>query len=196
MSSVNLSKTSSAVTVGGATDSVTALVNMSDGTVSRNVTVTPSNSNVKATVDGNGVITITGLSAGTSTISVHPAAVSGTSLDQTISVTVTAAGVTLGDLGGGLNLGSLASITTTALPDATVGTPYSQQVSAINIDSTAVWSATGLPAGLNINSSTGIISGTPTAATPSAGANVTITVTTSSGQTDSNVFPMNVRAAG
>ncbi len=59
-------------------------------------------------------------------------------------------------------------ITTTALPDGAVGTAYSATVQTQNaqgIVSFAVVSGT-LPAGLTLNSSTGVISGTPTANGP------------------------------
>ncbi len=56
------------------------------------------------------------------------------------------------------------TITTTSLADGTVGTTYSQTLTATG-DATIAWSIkTGtLPAGLTLNSATGEISGTPTA---------------------------------
>jgi len=54
------------------------------------------------------------------------------------------------------------SITTSSLPNGTVGTPYSAQLVGQNVD---IWSVTGgtLPGGLTLTS-TGLLSGTPTAA--------------------------------
>ncbi|HSZ30430.1 MAG TPA: putative Ig domain-containing protein, partial [Pseudonocardiaceae bacterium] len=63
---------------------------------------------------------------------------------------------------------------------STVGTAASLQVGATDSASgqTLTYSATGLPAGLSINSSTGLISGTPTTAGTS---NVTVTATDTTG---------------
>jgi len=58
-------------------------------------------------------------------------------------------------------------ITSAASANATVGTPFSYQILAIN--SPTQFGATGLPAGLTLNATTGVISGTP-----AAGGNVTI----------------------
>lgn len=57
-------------------------------------------------------------------------------------------------------------VTTTTLPNATVGTPYSQQLAATGGDGGYTWvQITGtLPAGLSLSTS-GLISGTPTTAT-------------------------------
>ncbi len=58
------------------------------------------------------------------------------------------------------------SITTTSLPAGTVGQPYSQTVTATGGTTPYTWSISvgSLPAGLTLNASTGVISGTPTAA--------------------------------
>jgi hypothetical protein len=57
------------------------------------------------------------------------------------------------------------SITTTALPDATVGTPYQQTLQASGGAAPVQWSVTpSLPDPLALDKVTGIISGTPTAA--------------------------------
>ena len=66
------------------------------------------------------------------------------------------------------------SITTTSLPAGFANSPYSATVAATGGTTPYTWSATGLPANLTINSSTGAISGTPTAAGTSS---VTVTVT-------------------
>lgn len=67
------------------------------------------------------------------------------------------------------------TITSGSLPKATVGTPYSYTVTASGTP-TPTFTATGLPAGLTIDATTGVISGTPT--TPGS---TTVTVTASNG---------------
>jgi len=55
-------------------------------------------------------------------------------------------------------------ITTTSLPDGTVGTAYTATVNATDADGdTLVYSLTTKPSGMSINSSTGLIAWTPTA---------------------------------
>jgi len=56
------------------------------------------------------------------------------------------------------------TITTSSLPAATVGQAYSVTVQATGGTGSRTWSALGLPAGLTIAASTGVISGTPTSA--------------------------------
>jgi hypothetical protein len=58
------------------------------------------------------------------------------------------------------------SMTTTSLPNGTVGTSYSQTLQSSGGTPPVSWSVTvgTLPAGLSLNSSTGVISGTPSAA--------------------------------
>lgn len=55
------------------------------------------------------------------------------------------------------------TITTTSLPAATAGSAYSTSVAASGGTAPYTYSASGLPGGLSISSSTGSISGTPTA---------------------------------
>jgi hypothetical protein len=68
------------------------------------------------------------------------------------------------------------SITTTALPGATTGVAYTGSVVASGGITPYTFSATGLPSGLSINSSTGAITGT---ATTAGAATASITVTDS-----------------
>ncbi len=77
------------------------------------------------------------------------------------------------------------------LPPAAVGTPYSYQVSVSPTPPPgAVYTATGLPAGLGINASTGLVSGTASSASIAAG---TISVT-SGGLTNTFNFTLVVGA--
>jgi len=89
-------------------------------------------------------------------------------LTKAFSITVTAPGTPL-------------TITTTTLSAATFGSAYSQTLAASGGSGAYTWSVTAgtLPAGLNLNASTGSISGTPTApAAPiAATSNFTIGVT-------------------
>jgi hypothetical protein len=92
--------------------------------------------------------------------------------------------------------GSTGSVTVTdpGTRSGTVGTATSLQVSATDTaGGTLSYGATGLPAGLSINTSTGLISGTPTTAgsyTP------TVTATDSTGPSGSTSFTWTITAAG
>jgi Putative Ig domain/PLD-like domain len=76
----------------------------------------------------------------------------------------------------------------------TVGTGVSLQISATDSapGQTLTYSATGLPAGLSINTSTGLITGTPTTA---ADYNVTVTATDTTGANGSASFTWDISAA-
>src|ERR1700729_395279 len=78
---------------------------------------------------------------------------------------------------------------------STVGTAASLQVGATDSASgqTLTYSATGLPAGLSINSSTGLISGTPTTAGTST---VTVTAKDTTGASGNAVFTWAVSSTG
>ena len=69
---------------------------------------------------------------------------------RSLSLTVTAA--------------SLSITTSRQLPDARLNEPYAQTITAAGGRPPYRWTSSGLPAGLTINSTTGQISGTPTAA--------------------------------
>lgn len=72
----------------------------------------------------------------------------------------------------------------------TINIPFEWQASAIGGTPPYTWSATGLPTGLSINSSTGLISGTPTAA---GTFNATITVTDDNSDTANDTASFTVQ---
>jgi hypothetical protein len=90
--------------------------------------------------------------------------------------------------------GNTVTVTNPGSQSGTVGTAASLQISASDSASgqTLTYSATGLPTGLSINASTGLISGTPTTAGTYS---VTITVKDTTGATGSASFTWTISAA-
>ena len=89
--------------------------------------------------------------------------------------------------GGGGTTGNTVTVTNPGSQTSTVGTAVSLQIKASDSASgqTLTYSATGLPAGLSINSSSGLISGTPTTAGSSS---VTVTAKDTTGASGSTSF--------
>ncbi|MFL6055114.1 MAG: putative Ig domain-containing protein [Actinoallomurus sp.] len=86
----------------------------------------------------------------------------------------------------GSGSGGSVTVTNPGNQSGTVGTPASLQISATDTaGGTLSYAASALPAGLSINSSTGLISGTPTTAGTS---NVSVTATDSTGPSGSTSF--------
>ncbi len=90
--------------------------------------------------------------------------------------------------------GNTVTVTNPGNQTGTVGTAASLQIAATDSASgqTLTYSATGLPAGLSINSTTGLITGTPTTAGPSS---VTVTVKDTTGATGSASFTWTINPA-
>jgi hypothetical protein len=93
------------------------------------------------------------------------------------------------------NGGNTVSVTNPGNQTGTVGTAVSLQIHATDSGTgqTLNYGATGLPAGLSISSSTGLISGTPTAAGTST---VTVTATDGTGASGSATFTWTVGTTG
>ncbi len=87
------------------------------------------------------------------------------------------------------------TVETTSLPGGTVGTAYSQTLTAVGGTSPYIWSISvgSLPAGLSLNASTGLISGTPTTVQT---ASFTAMVTDAASHTASQALSIAIGAAG
>jgi hypothetical protein len=87
----------------------------------------------------------------------------------------------------------ISSPTSSNLPSGVLGRSYSVDVDATGGDGSYVFTATGLPGGLNINSSTGTIVGTPTA---SGSFNVKVTVEDGNEDTASRSYTLTISETG
>ena len=107
----------------------------------------------------------------------------------------------VGNAFAGINVGSHITVPTSGVTvtnpgsqSSTVGTAVSLQISASSTNSGSLtYAATGLPTGLSISSSTGVISGTPTTAGTYSS---TVTVTDSTGATGTASFTWTVSSSG
>jgi phosphatidylserine/phosphatidylglycerophosphate/cardiolipin synthase-like enzyme/thiamine monophosphate kinase len=149
------------------------------GTFSYKATGLPTGLSISSTT---GVISGTASKAGTYTVTVTGTDTTGPSASATYTWTV------------GTTTGNTVTVTNPGSQTGTVGTPASLQVSATDSASgqTLTYSATGLPAGLSINASTGLISGTPTTATAYS---VTVTATDTTGAKGSASFTWTINPA-
>jgi hypothetical protein len=134
----------------------------------------------------------TSVPAGGNAVTVIPIAhaPSGSTFDMGMYAPV--GGLPVGSSSGG---GNTVTVTNPGNQTGTVGTAASLQVNATDSASgqTLTYSATGLPAGLSINTGTGLISGTPTTAGTSA---VTVTATDPTGASGSTSFNWTVSSTG
>jgi hypothetical protein len=97
-----------------------------------------------------GALSGTPTAAGTFTLSVSVRDVAGASASRTFTLTINGA--------------ALKITSDTLLPEATLASEFSTGMTATGGAGPYIWSATGLPGGLSIDPSSGVISGTPTAA--------------------------------
>jgi hypothetical protein len=129
-----------------------------------------------------GVISGTPTTAGTSSVTVTGTDSTGPTGSATFTWDVTS------------KTANVVTVTNPGSQTGTVGTAASLQISATDSASgqTLTYSATGLPAGLSISSSSGLISGTPTTAGTSS---VTVTATDTTGASGSATFTWTISAA-
>jgi hypothetical protein len=150
------------------------------GTLSYSATGLPAGLSISSST---GVISGTASTAGTSTVTVTGKDSTGPTGSATFTWTV------------GSPASNKVTVTNPGSQTGTVGTAASLQISATDSASgqTLSYSATGLPAGLSISSTTGLISGTPTTAADST---VTVTATDTTGATGSAAFTWDISSAG
>ena len=145
LSSISVTPANPSIAV-GATQQFTATGTYSDGSTKdlTSQVTWASSATAVATINSSGLAS--GVSAGSTTITVTSGSVSGTT-----TLTVNTAALT---------------ITTASLPGGTVNTPYSASLAAIGGKPPYTWSISAgtLPSGLSLSSSSGVISGTPTTA--------------------------------
>ncbi len=152
-----------------------------------------SGNTVRISQNGQNIQTVTPDSQLTNQLNVPLSGVNLSGLSS-ISVTVTNQGGTSQSLNVQVSVPAPAvkQITVSgSFASGTVGQDYSATLTAANGNGDYTWSAQGLPSGLSINSSTGVISGTPTESE-----NPTVTVTASDGvnTAGSQSFSLQIKA--
>ncbi len=163
-------------TVGTAASLQINATDTATGTLSYSATGLPAGLSINS---ATGLISGTPTSAGTSSVTVTATDSTGPKGTTTFSWTVNPVA------------SNVVTVTNPGSQTGTVGTAASLQVNASDSASgqTLTYSATGLPAGLSINSATGLISGTPTTAGTSS---VTVTATDTTGVSGSATFSWTV----
>jgi hypothetical protein len=140
----------------------------------------PQNLNLNPT---NGLIAGTPTAAGTSSFTVRVQDAGGLSDTQALSITIHPP-----------TPPPAPSITTTTLPAGTIGQPYNQTLQATGGTGGLTWSivpGTGnLPAGLNLNQTTGVISGTPRV--PPGQSTFTVRVADAAGEDDTQALSITI----
>ena len=170
------------------TDGTVAIVALNTGSGSDTI-----NYSLSGTGTANGASVTPYLTNSSNNVAAQAAtSVSGSAFSATIPGRSLVTYVVSGSGGGG---GNTVTVTSPGSQSGTVGTAASVQVHASDSASgqTLTYNATGLPAGLSINSATGLITGTPTTAGTSA---VTVTARDSTGASGSATFTWTVSASG
>jgi hypothetical protein len=165
--------------VGGAVDYQVQAADTCTGSLSYAASGLPKGLSVNSST---GVISGTASTAGTYSVTLTGTDSTGPSGSATFTWTV------------GSGTTDTVTVTNPGSQSGTVGTAASLQINATDSASgqTLTYSASGLPAGLSIGSSTGLISGTPTAAGTS---DVTVTATDTTGATGSASFTWTISSS-
>ncbi|MFM4808404.1 putative Ig domain-containing protein [Aeromonas hydrophila] len=163
--------------------SATVAANSSANPITLNITGGAASSVAVATAASHGTATASGTSitytptagyAGSDNFTYTATNASGTSSPATVTITVSTPTL---------------AITPTTLPDGTQGTAYNQTVTATGGSAPYTYAITAgsLPAGLSLNTSSGVISGTPSA---SGTFNLTLTATDANSATGSQAYSL------
>jgi len=166
--------------VGGTVSYQVQAADTCTGSLSYAVTGLPKGLSINAST---GVISGTASTAGTYSVTLTGTDSTGPSGSATFTWTV------------GSTTGDTVTVTNPGTESGMVGTAASLQIQATDSASgqTLTYSASGLPAGLSIGSSTGLISGTPTTAGTS---DVTVTATDTTGASGSASFTWTIGSSG
>ena len=167
-------------TVGTAASLQISAADTAGGTLSYSATGLPAGLSINTST---GLISGTPTTTGTSSVTVTAHDSTGPSGTASFSWTINPVGA------------NTVTVTNPGSQSGTVGTAASLQIHATDSASgqTLTYSATGLPAGLSINTSTGLISGTPTAAATSS---VTVTAKDTTNASGSASFSWTVATSG
>ncbi|HKT35630.1 MAG TPA: Ig domain-containing protein, partial [Nitrospira sp.] len=179
----SLTITSSSLPDGAVNQPYSASVTGSGGTPPYTWSVAPALPANLSLDPATGAITGTPTTQGTTThtFSLHDSSVPAQTVQHTLNLIIAPPGAAL-------------TITTTSLPDGTVGQAYSRPVQATGGTGALTWtiSAGSLPRNLTLDRTTGIISGTPTVTGTSS---FTVQVQDAAGHSDTRALSITINAA-